>query len=226
MTKGPVHFSPDFFAFFRDLKRHNDREWFAANKDRYVASVETPMLTFIKDVGERLPEISKFFRADLRRFGGSLYRIYRDTRFSPDKTPYKTWTAAHFRHRASTRDVEAPGFYIRLGPDENFGGGGIYHPSMPTLTKIRRRIVDEPKAWEAVKKSGLEIEGGTLVRAPAGFDAKHRFIEDLRRKDFYAGVEFAQSDVIAAGFIDRVMDCCRNTSPLVRFLTDSLGQKW
>lgn len=226
MTNGPVHFTPDFFGFFRDLKRHNDREWFAANKDRYVASVEAPMLAFIKDVGERLPQISKSYRADLRRFGGSLYRIYRDTRFSPDKTPFKTYTAAHFRHRASTRDVETPGFYLRVGPDGNFGGGGIYHPSMPSLTKIRQRIVDEPRAWESVRRAGLELGGGTLVRAPAGFDPKHRFIEDLRRKDFYAGAEFAESDVTATGFIDRYLDCCRNVAPLVRFLTEALQQSW
>ena len=226
MNAGPVHFTPDFFAFLRDLKRHNDRDWFAANKERYVASVEAPMLQFIRDVGERLPEISSQYRADLRRFGGSLYRIYRDTRFSPDESPFKTYTAAHFRHRASTRDVETPGFYLRLGGGENYGGGGIYHPSMPTLTKIRQRIVSEPRAWDVVKKAGIQIEGASLVRAPAGFDANHRYIEDLRRKDFYAGVEFSEADVTAPGFIDRFMDCCRETAPMVRFLTESLGLRW
>src|SRR5262245_65242288 len=102
-------FSADLFSFFRDLKRHNDREWFAANKDRYVESVETPMLEFIRQVGERLPSISPAFRADARRFGGSLYRIYRDTRFSADKAPYKTWIAARFKHRSVRGEVEGPG---------------------------------------------------------------------------------------------------------------------
>src|SRR5688572_18269530 len=187
-------FTPDLFAFFRDLKRHNDREWFTANKDRYVASVEAPMLQFIRDVGERLPEISKSYRADARRFGGSLYRIYRDTRFSADKAPYKTWIAAHFRHRAARKDVETPGFYVHIGPGEVFAGGGIYHPSMPVLTRIRQHIVDNPRGWKAVRDSGLEIEGQSLKRAPAGFDPAHRFIEDRRRKDFYAGEEFTEAD--------------------------------
>ena len=71
-AQGP--FAPDLFAFFRDLKRHNDREWFTANKDRYVASVEGPMLQFIREVGDRLPEISKSYRADSRRFGGQATR--------------------------------------------------------------------------------------------------------------------------------------------------------
>lgn len=223
-------FTPDLFAFFRDLKRHNDRDWFAANKDRYVASVEAPMLQFIRDVGERLPDISSSFRADPRRFGGSLYRIYRDTRFSQDKTPYKTWIAAHFRHRAVRGEVEGPGFYLRLGPDENFGGGGIYHPSMPTLTRIRQHIVENSRGWKVVRDAmtdaGLEIEGSSLVRAPAGFDAKHRFIEDLRRKDFYAGTEFSQTEALQPDFLGRFMDCCATVSPLMRFLTAALGLKW
>ena len=221
-----MRFTPDLFAFFRDLKRHNDREWFTANKDRYVASVEAPMLQFIREVGERLPEISTSYRADARRFGGSLYRIYRDTRFSPDKTPYKTWIAAHFRHRSARKDLETPGFYVQIGPGEVFAGGGIYHPSMPTLTRIRQHIVDNPRGWSAVRESGLEIEGGSLVRAPAGFDPKHRFIEDLRRKDFYAGQDLSESDVLAPDFVGRFIDCCKTVSPLVKFLTVPLGLKW
>ena len=219
-------FTPDLFAFFRDLKRNNNREWFTANKDRYVASVEAPMLQFIRDVGERLPDISPSFRADARRFGGSLYRIYRDTRFSPDKTPYKPWTAATFRHRAARGEVEAPGFYIRLSPTENFGGGGIYHPSMPSLTRIRQHIVDNPRGWNVVKQAGGQLGGDSLKRAPAGFDPAHRFIEDLRRKSFYTGEEFTEADVTSAGFIDQFMGACRNSAPLVKFLTVSQGLPW
>jgi uncharacterized protein (TIGR02453 family) len=223
---GHAHFTPDLFAFLRDLKRHNDREWFTANKDRYVEHVEAPMLQFIRDVGERLPEISKSYRADTRRFGGSLYRIHRDTRFSPDKSPYKTWVAAHFRHRAARKDVETPGFYIRIGPGEVFAGGGIYHPSMPTLTRIRQHIVSNSRGWSAVKQSGAELGGESLKRAPAGFDPEHRFIEDLRRKSFYTGDEFTEADVASAGFIDQFMGACRNSAPLVKFLTASLALPW
>lgn len=221
-----VHFTPGTFAFLRDLKRHNDRAWFAANKERYVVEVEAPMLRFIADVGARLPSVSKAFVADPRRSGGSMYRIYRDTRFSSDKSPYKTWVAAHFRHRAGGKGVAVPGFYLHLGPGEFFGGGGIYHPDMPTLTRIREHIVADPKAWGAVTRSGIEIEGDSLKRAPAGFDPAHRFVEDLKRKDFYAGAEFTERQVTSPEFLETYLDACRAIVPLMRFLSAALGLRW
>ena len=217
------HFTPGFFTFLRDLKRHNDREWFAANKDRYLAEVEAPMLRFITAVGERLPSVSKGFVADPRRSGGSMHRIYRDTRFSHDKTPYKTWVAVHFRLRSAAKGMASPGFYLHIGPAERFAGGGIYHPDMPALTRIRQRIVSEPKAWAAVLRSGIEIEGDSLTRAPAGFDPAHRFIADLRRKDLYAGREFIERQVTSPQFLDSFTESCREVAPLVEFLAGALG---
>lgn len=220
------HFSPAMFAFLRELKRHNTREWFADNRDRYVALVEAPMLRFIVDVGARLPSVSGAFVADPRRSGGSMYRIYRDTRFSADKSPYKTWTAAHFKHRAAAKDVTVPGFYLHLGPGECFGGGGIYHPDMPTLTRIREHIVADPRAWGAVKRAGIEIEGDSLKRAPAGFDPAHLFVEDLRRRDFYGGAEFTERQVTSPAFLDAFMRACQDVAPLMKFLTAALGLRW
>jgi len=221
-----TYFTPDFFAFLRDLKRHNDRAWFAAHKERYVAEVEAPMLRFITAVGERLPSISSAFLADPRRSGGSMHRIYRDTRFSADKSPYKTWVAAHVRHRSARKDVTAPGFYLHLGPGERFGGGGIYHPDMPALTRIRRRIVSDPKAWGAVVRSGIDIEGDSLKRAPAGFDPAHRFVADLKRRDFYASTAFTERQVTSPDFLDGFLDSCREVAPLMRFLAGALGLRW
>lgn len=220
------HFTPGFFTFLRDLKSHNDRQWFQAHRDRYVAEVEAPMLRFITDVGERLPDISRMMVADPRRSGGSMYRIYRDTRFSADKSPYKTWAAAHFKHRSAGKEQPSPGFYLHIGPAERFAGGGIYHPEMPALTRIRQRIVAEPKAWAAVLKTGIEIEGDTLTRAPAGFDPAHRFVADLRRKDFYGGREFTEREVTSPGFLDLYMESCRDVAPLVEFLARALGLRW
>ena len=96
-------FSPELFAFLRDLAENNDREWFTANKARYVAEVQEPALAFIEDVGMRLPEISRHFVADARTTGGSLFRIYRDVRFSKDKSPYKTQIGIQFRHAQLAR---------------------------------------------------------------------------------------------------------------------------
>ena len=222
----PAHFTPALFAFLRDLKAHNTREWFQANRDRYVADVEAPMLQFIRDVAAPLREISPAFVADARRMGGSMYRIYRDTRFSADKSPYKTHVAAHFRHEQKRKVPSVTGFYLHLGPGDCMGGGGIYHPDMPTLTRIRLGISQQARDWEAVKKTGIEIEGDRLTRAPAGFEASHPFIEDLRLKDFYSMTTFSQKEVCGPEFLARYIDCCREVAPLVGFLTRSLGWRW
>jgi uncharacterized protein (TIGR02453 family) len=158
-----VAFDSDLFAFLGDLKRHNDRDWFAANRDRYVRSVEAPMLQFIGDVGTRLPEISPAFRADARRFGGSLYRMQRDTRFSPDKSPFKPWAAAIFRHRSARKGHQLPGFYLHVEPGHTFAGGGLYHPDQPTLTRIRQYMTGHVEDWQAVKASSVEIQGSRLT---------------------------------------------------------------
>ena len=142
-------FSPGLFAFLRELAEHNDREWFAAHKARYVAEVQEPALAFIEDVGMRLPEVSRHFVADARTSGGSLFRIYRDVRFSKDKSPYKTQVGIQFRH-AQSRDVHAPGFYLNLGPDRVFMACGTWHPDRDTLHAIRTAIAAKPGRWQAI----------------------------------------------------------------------------
>jgi uncharacterized protein (TIGR02453 family) len=219
-------FSPGLFTFLRQLKSHNNREWFEANRARYVADVEAPMLQFIADLAPRLRAISKAIVVDRRRFGGSMYRIYRDTRFSADKSPYKTHVAAHFRHEGRKTHHSVPGFYLHLEPGGSIGGGGIYHPDAPTLARIRTAMVENEKAWAAVKKLGLEIEGETLKRAPAGFDAKHRFVDDLKRKDIYALVSFTDAEVVGPDFLDRYTESCHRVAPLVEFLATALRLKW
>jgi uncharacterized protein (TIGR02453 family) len=182
-------FDPELFDFLADLAKHNDREWFAANKARYEAHVLEPALAFIEDFAPRLEQLSPHFRADPRKSGGSLFRIYRDTRFSKDKTPYKTNTGMHFRH-ARAKDAHAPGFYLHLAPGQVFGGGGIWHPDTPTATKIRQAIVAHPERWrEATREPPFSDQlylGGTdnmLKRIPSGFDADFEFADDLRRRD-------------------------------------------
>jgi uncharacterized protein (TIGR02453 family) len=172
-------FSRDLFRFLAELEGHNDREWFLDNKARYQELAEAPMLAFIGAVGQRLKHISPRFVADPRRVGGSMFRIHRDTRFSANKAPYKTWIAARFRHRAAAEGLDVPGFYLRLSPDGSRGGGGIHHPETPTLTKIRTRMVTRPGDWAAVRRRTPEILGDRLSRPPAGFDRAHPHVEDL-----------------------------------------------
>jgi uncharacterized protein (TIGR02453 family) len=217
-------FGPELFTFLADLRAHNDREWFAANKQRYEEHVLEPALAFIEDVGYRLQSISPHFRADPRRSGGSLFRIYRDTRFSKDKTPYKTNTGMYFRHEAG-KDAHAPGYYLHLAPGEVFGGGGIWHPDTKALTRIREAIVRDPDGWRQATtlEEGLELGGESLKRVPSGFDKDHPLAEDLKRKDYFAWVRFSEEEATAPGFLDRYTRVCESVAPLMRFLCNALS---
>src|SRR2546425_1704383 len=138
--------SRDLFAFLGELRRHNDRVWFNANKDRYLAEVRDPMLAFIASIAAPLARISRHLVVDPRPSGGSLFRIYRDTRFSKDKAPYKTNVGIHFRHERA-KDAHAPGYYLHIGPDEGFAGGGILHPDTHPATRGRDASVAPPEGW-------------------------------------------------------------------------------
>jgi len=220
-------FSPELFAFLRDLADNNDREWFAANKGRYEAQVLEPALAFIEDFAYRLAEISPNLRSDPRRVGGSLFRIYRDTRFSRDKTPYKTHTGMHFRHVAA-KDVHAPGYYLHLAPESVFGGGGIWRPDTPTANKIREAIAADPKGWRAATRSKgfLDRFGGVggeqLKRVPSSFDPEHEFADDLRRKGWFASVELSVGAATTPGFLDTYTELCETAAPMMRFLCRAL----
>jgi len=184
------------------------------------------MLQFIADLGANLRKVSRNFDADPRPVGGSMFRIYRDTRFSKDKSPYKTAAAAIFPHRQSGEGVHAPGFYLHLEPGECVGGGGLWHPNGPALQKVRDRIVNRAKEWKAVRDSGITIAGDALKRPPAGYDPAHPFVEDLKRKDVYAMIEFSERQVCASGFLDQYTEACRSAAPLMAFLTKAVGLAW
>ena len=223
-------FGPELFDFLRELRDHNDRQWFAANKGRYEAHVRDPLLEFIADVGPRLGRISEQFVADPRPIGGSLFRIHRDTRFSKDKSPYKTNAGAHFRHAAG-RDVHAPGFYLHLEPGQVFAAGGLWHPDPATLARVRDAIVAHPARWERVVSepafaSTCSLSGDRLARAPRGYDPDHPWIEDLKRRDFVAVITLSEADASAPDFMDRFAEICRTSAPLARFLTEAVGLPW
>ena len=224
VTVDAPSFSPELFTFLRDLADNNDREWFAASKARYVAEVQEPALAFIEDVGMRLPEISRHFVADARTSGGSLFRIYRDVRFSKDKSPYKTHVGIQFRH-ARSRDVHAPGFYLNLGPDRVFMACGTWRPDRDTLHAIRTAIAARPARWQGIVEESpfqehFKLGGEALKRPPAGFDREHPLIEELKRKDFIAVADLTEADATASGFLDRFVELCGDASGFMRFLCD------
>jgi uncharacterized protein (TIGR02453 family) len=221
------HFGKELFGFLRELKRKNDREWFAANRERYETAVRDPFLRFIGDFAAPLAALSEHFVADPRPVGGSFFRIHRDTRFSQDKTPYKTHAAAQFRHEAG-KDVHAPGFYLHLEPGQVFAGVGLWRPEAEPLRRVRDAIVEQPAAWKrAVQgkafRARWELGGESLVRPPQGYDREHPLIEDLKRKDFVAMASFTEADACSARFEGELARAYREARALMAFLTAALG---
>lgn len=222
--------SPDLFEFFRDLKENNNREWFLANKYRYENYVKDPLLKFTAAFADRLPEISPYYMAIPRINGGSLFRIYRDVRFSKDKTPYKTGAGLHYRHERAP-DVHAPGFYLHLEPGEVYMGCGIWKPDTSTLTKIRTKIAEHPDQWLVAVQDptfveNFSLEGDSLKRPPKGFDPDHPLIEDLKRKDYLGSVVLDEKTVCQPDFLDTFVELCIGAGSFMGFLTQSIGLKW
>ena len=228
--KGTGHFGPELFEFLNDLRRNNRREWFLANKSRYEAEVRDPMLRFIGDFTAPLRKISRHFVADPRPSGGSLFRIHRDTRFSRDKSPYKTNVAAHFRHEAAA-DAHAPGFYLHLEPKQVFLAAGLWHPDAEALAQVRQAIVAKPALWKrAISgqafRARCSLSGDALVRPPKGYDPEHPLIDDVKRKDFVAVTRFTEKHACARDFLDQCAQAYRVQLPLVAFVTSALGLPW
>jgi uncharacterized protein (TIGR02453 family) len=224
---GTRYFTPQLFGFLKDLAENNDREWFKANQDAYEAHVREPALDFINDFAKPLSRISPHFVADSRTVGGSLFRIQRDTRFSKDKTPYKTNTGMHFRHTMA-KDVHAPGFYLNIQPGQCYMGVGIWRPETKTAYEIREHIAGEPAAWKRATRGKrftdvFAVEGDSLVRPPRGFDEDHPLIEDLKRKDFIAGTKLTQRQVTSDSFMDDFTANCKAGAPFMRFLCEAVG---
>jgi len=223
------YFTPALFEFLHDLSENNDRAWFKSNQDRYESVVRRPALAFIEDMGEPLYKVSRHLVADPRKVGGSLFRIQRDTRFTRDKTPYKTHVGIQFRHVATREDVHAPGFYLHLEPRACQAWVGLWHPSAENAQAVRGAIAADPGAWKraahGARFTGVygELTGESLRRPPRGFDLDHPLMEDLQRIDFGAGVRLRQSEVTSEGFIDTYLETMRAGVPLIRFLCQALG---
>ncbi len=219
-------FQPSLFRFLKTLRRNNNRDWFQANKTRYEQEVLAPCQAFIRAFQPTLKRISPHFIADDRRMGGSLMRIYRDTRFGKDKTPYKTNVGIQFRHEMG-KDVHCPGFYVHLAPGECFLGSGIWHPDAAALKKIRHAIDEEPGKWKRVRdqktfRGHFDLVGDSLKTAPRDYPKDHPLIDDLRRKDFIGVKQIAEADATAEDFLVATGAAFQASRPYMRFLCDAL----
>lgn len=220
-------FPPTTLKFLTKLSGNNNRDWFAQNKDQYETGVREPALAFIEAMQKPLQKVSECFDAVPKKVGGSLMRVHRDTRFSKDKTPYKTNVGIHFRHMAG-KDVHAPGFYVHIDPKEIFLGVGIWHPDSTALAAIREAIDDDPAAWKKVRdakafKAQFELSGDSLKRPPKGFAADHPIIDDLKRKDFIGVRQLTAASIHDVDFVKQVATNFKTASQFMQFLCRAMN---
>jgi uncharacterized protein (TIGR02453 family) len=219
-------FPKEGLGFLRRLKKNNNRPWFQARKSEYEENVRFPMQCLIAGLAVRLHDEAPEIEFNPRK---SIFRIYRDTRFSKNKAPYKTNVGAWFGLRAMKGDTETPGLYVGVGTDEVFVGGGLYMPSGGQLKAIRKSIAENPDDYLAVvrsprfrKKFG-GIQGAVLSRAPLGYPPDHPMIEHLRHKQFFAGVELEEKACYAPKFLETVAVVFADTMPLIRWLARAVS---
>ena len=160
-------FTPKALAFLRALKRNNRREWFHERRDEYEQLLRAPMAAVVERFGQEFRSFAPDLMADPKK---SLYRIWRDTRFSADKRPLKTNVAAVFPHRGGDRHTSA-GLYLEISPEWVFAGGGLYMPDPQGLHRIRERIATDPKGFArvvnaAALKTAGGLQGESLKRVP------------------------------------------------------------
>jgi len=220
-------FGEQTLAFLAELSKNNNRNWFNANKSRYESDVLDPALAFIQAMQEPLAEISPHFVAQATRVGGSLMRIYRDTRFAKEKTPYKTNIGIQFRHEQA-KDVHSPGFYVHVDPQQVFLGVGMWRPDAVPLHAIRTRIAARPAEWrrcigDAEFRRYFELAGDSLSRPPRGFTKQQDCIEDIKRKSFIAVRDLSIKDCLDARFQRKVEIAFRAGIPFMRFLCNAVG---
>lgn len=224
------HFDPALMDFLVQLKAHNNKDWFNDHKQDYEDKVRTPALAFITEMDHWIRLISPHYEAIPKKVGGSLMRVYRDVRFSKDKSPYKTNVGIQFRHEIG-KDVHAPGFYLHIEPDNVFLGVGTWHPEPEALKKIREHIAAKPGPYQdAVEHAPFteyyEMAGDSLTRPPKGFDKDLPLIEEIKRKDFIGVANIDPQRLFEPDLCEHVAKLFGRAQPLQKFLCEALGLRF
>jgi uncharacterized protein (TIGR02453 family) len=227
-------FSPASLRFLRGLKSHNDRQWFEAHRAEYEREVRDPMREFIEEMDVRFRKFAPEIGGDPKR---SMFRIHRDTRFSKDKSPYKTHAACWFKHRKASQKVGSEanegsaGFYFHLEPGGNsFVGAGLWMPPRPQLNTLRDAIAENPKPLAQIARGLTRRFGGLddesmLKRMPRGFADDHPAAKWLRYRSFTAGRALPDSLMTRAALVATVARDYQALIPLVRWLNTALGYR-
>jgi uncharacterized protein (TIGR02453 family) len=217
-------FHPEALMFLRRLKRNNDREWFLKNKHVYEQTVKAPMVELVLALGRELKKIAPEMETDPAR---AIYRIYRDVRFSPDKSPYKTHIAAIFRPRTLEKH-NCAGLYFHVSPSELEIAGGVYMPERETLLAIRQHIAVNHRKLRSILESPEfrrlfgELWGEQLRRVPKGFAPDHPAADLLRYKQLLADVAHPADLACSPRVLPTLAESFQVMMPLVRFLNAPL----
>ena len=228
-------FTPATFAFLRGLARHNRRDWFEAHRGDYESAILRPMRDFVEEMDVRLARLAPELVGDPKR---SIFRIYRDVRFSKDKSPYKTHAACWFFHRDATHRVGqeshggGAGFYFHVQPGGSLDAGGIWMPPREGLGRIRDAMAAKPAAFvrivqapAAVRRFGSLDEEAVLKRVPRGYPPDHPAAEWLRYRSFTFGRMLTDAQITSARLPALVTEDFAGMLPLVRWLNAALGLK-
>jgi uncharacterized protein (TIGR02453 family) len=228
-----MSFSPATLRFLRGLAAHNEKLWFEAHRDDYEASVKAPMQALIEELDVRLARFAPEIVGDPKR---SMFRIYRDIRFSADKSPYKTHASCWLYHRDGSRGVgrEAQGggagFYFQIAPGESFTGGGMWMPPKDALARIREAIAENPRAFAKIagdpklkRRFGELDDEGRLKRVPRGYAPDHPAAGWLRFQSFVAGRRLTDRQAVGGRLVALLEEDFKVLLPLVRWINGVLG---
>lgn len=209
--------SKDAFKFLRAIKKNNNREWFEKNKADYKKHFEA-FKAFGEDVKEGLNKKDVIDKV-------KAFRIYRDVRFSKDKTPYKTNMAMSWQREGKSR---RGGYYLHVQPGNSFAGCGFFSPDAKDLMHIRKQIQQDPAPLRkilksaGIKKTFGELMGEQVKTAPKGFDKNDPAIDLLRYKQFYFMHEFSDAEVQSNNFDKEVVKILNKTRPYIDYMTEIL----
>ena len=225
-TKEFEGFPPSTLQFFADLKENNDREWFAANKLTYLSDVVEPAKAFILALGGMLTGLHPGINFDTRTNGaGSMFRIYRDVRFSKDKSPYKTHLGMVF-WLGSGKKTESAAFYVGVSDEGADVFAGMWQFPKETLAAYRKAVDDPAKGdelaaiLENLRNTGYEIGGDTYKRVPRGFDPEHPHVALLKHSAVHAGISRLDSALVTSpDFLPSVFEHCVNYYPMVDWIS-------
>ena len=205
------------FIFLKKLKKNNNRDWFAENKPKFK-ELELEIKTFGEELKDRLNEFD-----NVDRF--KLFRIYRDIRFSKDKTPFKT----HFGltwHR--TKPLYRGGYYLHISPGKNFLACGFWDPNPNDLKRIRKELEYDAKEFRDIISSKEffsvwgNLEGSELKTAPRNFDKNHPDIDLIRKKQYIFSISFSDEEVCEPQFINKLENALKMVRPFTDYMSDVL----